>query len=218
MKARTFLTYLAGALSLAGTAVAQTPDTGKTTGSFMVRARLINVVPLNSSSSTSVGGKVNATNAIAPEVDFSYFFTDNIALELIAGTTQHTISASNTAIGNLTVGKTWVLPPALTVQYHFFHDNRVSPYLGAGINYTVFYNTEAPGSGSPVTKLALESNWGWVLQAGVDINLTGRWYANVDVKQIFVSTKAKLNTALGPVTAKTDLNPLVVGAGLGYRF
>ena len=42
------------------------------------------------------------------------------------------------------------------------------------------------------------------------------WYANIDVKQIFVSTKAKLNG--GAIVAHTDLNPTVVGVGVGYRF
>jgi outer membrane protein len=188
----------------------------------MVRARIIDVAPQTSSSSVSpIGGKVNATDAIAPEVDFSYFFTDNLALELIAATTQHRLSASNiTALhgANLEVGKTWVLPPALTAQYHFFPHGPLSPYLGAGINYTVFYDTQAPGSGSPVTRMKLENNFGYVLQAGVDWNVSGNWFLNADVKQIFLDTTAKLTTALGPVKAKTALNPTVVGLGIGYRF
>ena len=181
----------------------------------MIRARIIDVMPQNTTSSiTGIGGSVKATDSITPEVDFSYFMTDNWALELIAATTKHTISGSGTTLGNPKVGSTWVLPPALTLQYHFMPKEKISPYLGAGLNYTLFYQTKA--AGGAVTALSLDNNLGEVLQAGVDVNVSGNWYANFDVKQIFVSTKAKLNG--GAITAKTALNPTVIGVGVGYRF
>ncbi len=215
------------ALLMSGTALAQSTDgtdstAGKTAGSLMVRGRLISVTPLNLSSSvTPVGGHVDATSALAPEVDFSYFFTDHIAVEVIAGTTNHTVTATKIpALGgsSLQAGRTWVLPPTITAQYHFFPHEKISPYVGAGLNYTIFYDTEAPGSGSPVYHWRLKDNWGVALQAGVDWNVTGNWYLNVDVKQIFLDTTAKLDTALGRVKAKTSLDPLVAGVGIGYRF
>jgi outer membrane protein len=198
-------------------AAAQSPAAadGKHAGSIMVRARVIDVIPQNSSSSISViGGTVRATDSITPEVDFSYFITDNIALELIAATTKHTISGKDTLLGNPKVGTTWVLPPALTLQYHFMPQGSISPYVGAGLNYTIFYNSKA--AGGAVTSMALDNNVGGVLQLGVDFKLGGAWYGNIDVKQIFVSTKAKLNG--GTIVARTDLNPTVVGIGVGYRF
>lgn len=195
---------------------------GKTAGSFMIRARLIGVIPQNLSSSvTPVGGHVDTTSAVVPEVDFSYFFTDHIAAELIAATTNNTVTATKIpALGgsSLQAGRTWVLPPTVTVQYHFFPHSAISPYVGAGLNYTIFYDTEAPGSGSPVYHWRLENNWGEALQVGVDWNVTGNWYLNFDVKQLFINTKAKLTTALGQVKAKTSLDPTIVGLGIGYRF
>ena len=68
-----------------------------------------------------------------PEVDLSYFFTDHLAAELIAPRTRHEISASGTAIGHVDVGSTYVLPPTLTVQYHFMPHARLSSYAGAGL-------------------------------------------------------------------------------------
>jgi outer membrane protein len=205
----------AAATALPAAAQSSAAVDGKHAGSIMVRARLIDVMPQNSSSSISViGGSVRTTDSITPEVDFSYFITDNIALELIAATTKHTISGGGTALGNPKVGTTWVLPPALTLQYHFLPQGSVSPYVGAGLNYTIFYNSKA--AGGAVTSMALENNVGGVLQLGVDFKLSGAWYANLDVKQIFVSTKAKLNG--GTIVARTDLNPTVVGVGVGYRF
>jgi outer membrane protein len=172
---------LAAATLVAGPAQAQSPDGGFQAGSILIRGRIIDVMPQNSTSSVSlIGGHVTATDTITPEVDFTYFITENIAVELIAATTRHSLAATGTAIGKVPVGSTWVLPPALTLQYHFMPKGSISPYVGAGINYTVFYNAHA--AGGAVTKLSLESNFGEVLQAGVDFNLGGRWYGNVDVK------------------------------------
>jgi outer membrane protein len=87
----------------------------------MIRLRAIGVMPLDSSSSISgIGGSVSATNQAAPEVDFSYFLTDHIAFELIAASTRHSITADNTALGNVDVGKTWILPHDLdrAVSFH----------------------------------------------------------------------------------------------------
>ncbi|OJY74351.1 MAG: hypothetical protein BGP12_19905 [Rhodospirillales bacterium 70-18] len=204
-----------GALALAGTARAAEPPAGKQAGTFMVRARLLDVIPLNSTSSVSgIGGKVAAGSAITPELDFSYFLTDNIALELIAATSRHSVKVKGSALGDVSVGKVWVLPPALTLQYHFMPKSQFSPYVGAGLNYTVFYN--AKPAGGAVTKLAFENNVGGVLQAGLDYNITGHTFLNVDVKQFFLNTTAKVNG--GAIKAKTALNPTVVGVGIGYRF
>jgi len=211
---------LFGGLVLAASASAQTAaddaPVGKAAGTFMLRGRGIAVVPEDLSSSTSVGGRVTTTAQGSPEVDLSYFFTDHIALELIAATTEHSLRATNTAIGGLDVGSTWVLPPTITAQYHFMPHERFSPYVGVGLNATFFYSS-AP-SGPTVKSFSLDNNVGAALQAGFDYNVSGHWFANLDVKQIFLNTTAHLNTVLGPVTAKTSLDPLVVGVGIGYRF
>ncbi len=203
---------LAGLAAVGGPALAQS-GAGKSAGDIMVRGRLIGVVPLDSTSSTSIGGKVSTNAGFMPELDLSYFLTDNIALELIASTTRHNIKAKGTALGDVKVGSTWVLPPTLTVQYHFMPKQAFSPYLGAGLNYTLFYGSEAAAG---LGNLKLSSNVGYALQAGFDYALSDKMYLNVDVKQIFLSTNAKVLG--GAVRAKTALNPLVLGVGVGWKF
>jgi outer membrane protein len=211
---------LVSAMAVCGPAFAQTTDdpgfVGKQAGTFMVRLRAIGVIPEDNDSSTSVGGHVKTTAQPAPEADFSYFITDNIAGELIAATTRHSIQATGTAVGTVDVGSAWVLPPTLTLQYHFMPHERFSPYIGAGLNVSFFYDTQP--ARPTVTKLSMDNSVGPALQVGFDYNITGHWFANFDVKQIFLSTHAHLNTVLGSVSAKTSLDPLVVGAGIGYRF
>jgi Outer membrane protein W len=96
-------------------------------GDWLVRARAISVQPQESS---SLG--LGVDNAVVPEVDFSYFVTKNVALELILGTSRHEVS-----LGSTSLGKVSVLPPTLTAQYHFAPDATVRPYVGAGVNYTL---------------------------------------------------------------------------------
>jgi outer membrane protein len=200
--------------SAAAPAAAADAPVGKAAGTLMMRARLIGVIPLNSNSSIdTIGGTISTSNAVAPELDFSYFLTDNIALELIAASTKHTIYANNSALGGkFKVGTTWVLPPTLLLQYHFMPKERFSPYLGVGLNVTWFYATQAANG---LTSLAMKPNVGVAVQAGFDYNFSGHWFLNFDVKQIFLNANASVN---GVIRAHTALNPLVIGAGIGYRF
>jgi outer membrane protein len=190
---------------------------GKAANTFMIRARAIGVMPEDNSSTVStIGGHVSATSQAAPEVDFSYFLTDNVAFELIAATTRHNLAATDTILGHVDVGSTWVLPPTLTAQYHFFPKERFSPYVGAGLNVTFFYDVQH--AGSPVNSLSLSNNVGPALQVGFDYNVMGHWFLNVDFKQIFLNTTAHVGTPIGTLKAKTNLDPAVLGAGVGYRF
>lgn len=215
MRKKLLAACAAAALALAAAAPASAEMTGggKSAGDFLVRGRLIGVIPLNMNSSSTIGGSVWASSTAMPEVDFSYFITDNIAVELIAATTKHWIKLNGTAVGTVKVGSTWVLPPTLTVQYHFMPKERFSPYLGAGLNYTLFYGSDAAAG---LSDLKLGSNVGFAVQAGFDYFLNDKMFLNADIKQIFLTTNAKVNG--GAVRAKTDLNPLILGVGVGWKF
>jgi outer membrane protein len=223
MKRLLMASAILGAMALTGTASAQNafdmnqPGVGKQAGTVMIRLRAIGVIPLDASSSVSaIGGHVSTTAQAAPEIDISYFFTNNLAVELIAATTKHTLTATDTKLGKVDVGSTWVLPPTLTLQYHFMPDQAFSPYVGVGINASFFYSSRA--AGGTVTGLSVNNSWGPAIQAGFDYNFAGHWFANFDVKQIFLNTAAHISAGATRLKAKDDLDPLVVGAGLGYRF
>jgi outer membrane protein len=179
---------------------------------FQFRLRGIGVLPENGGD-TTIGGTPNPSDAFVPEFDISYFFTDHIAAELILATSPHDLELKNSAIGTIDLGETWVLPPTLTLQYHFMPDNSFSPYLGAGVNYTLPYSEEKSAN---ITKLELEGNFGVALQAGFDYWFTPHWGANVDVKKIWVDVDASVNN--GAITGKAELDPWVVGTGISYRF
>jgi outer membrane protein len=195
-------------------------------GDFLVRGRFVVVAPQDSSGGIRPAfpnDGVSIDTAYAPEVDFTYMVTNNIGLELIAATTKH--SATGSSGTPETVGKlldTWVLPPTLTLQYHFAPDAGFRPYVGAGLNYTIFYKERASGSleaalGS--TDVSLSNSFGWAVQAGADIPLNSSLFLNFDIKYIDMDTTARLTTtAAGVQTVRVDINPLVIGFGIGMRF
>ncbi|HEU5048072.1 MAG TPA: OmpW family protein [Rickettsiales bacterium] len=176
-------------------------------GNWLVRVRAIDVMP-QVSSQLSIGGTVSVDNSAVPELDITHFFTPNIAAELILATTKHDLRTSS----GLDAGSVRVLPPTLTMQYHFTQFNAVKPYIGAGVNYTVFYDAK-PGVLNNVT---YQDNFGAALQAGADFPIADNWYFNIDAKKLFLSTTAKFNNEA--VRANVDLNPWIIGAGIGYRF
>ncbi len=174
---------------------------------WMVRVRGLSV-QADEGGSVSIGGAVKIDEDIVPELDITYFFSDNIAAELILATTNHDVSHST--VGSL--GDVNLLPPTLTLQYHFTPDAQISPYVGAGVNYTFFYNED----GAPGLPIDYDDSFGWALQAGVDVKIDDNWRVNLDVKKIFLSTDVSI--AGGAVTADVDIDPWIIGLGVGYRF
>ena len=148
--------------------------------------------------------------------------SNNIGIELIAATTKHSVSGTSGTTG--TIGKlasTWVLPPTLTLQYHFAPEAKVRPYVGAGVNWTLFYKEKASnGLEAAVgqTNVNLSSSFGWAAQAGIDIDLNEKMFLNFDVKYIKMDTNARLNTtAAGVQRVGVDIDPLIFGVGVGFK-
>lgn len=188
---------------------------GKSAGDFLIRLRGIAVVPRDHADIDPIGGDVEIDNTGVPEVDFTYFITDNIAVELIAATTNHDAVAKNTTLGDVDLGDVWLLPPTLLAQYHFLSKEVVSPYVGAGVNYTVFYGVDEPNHGI-VTDVDYDNSFGWALQVGVDVRLDEHWYLNADVKKLWLDTDVTINN--GAAKADVDIDPWLVGIGIGYKF
>ena len=189
---------LAATTALATPLAAQAQD-----GPFLVRLRAVH---LDSANKDSTGLDLSVNNKVIPELDLSYFFTPQIAAELILTYPQkHTLKSAGTEIGSLKH-----LPPTLTVQYHFTQLGTVKPYLGAGVNYTRFSAVKLPAG------VDIERNsFGLAMQAGLDVAVAKNVYLNFDVKKVQIRTDVSSGGAkIG--TFKVD--PLLVGVGVGYRF
>lgn len=184
---------------------------------WQVRVRALAIVPDEGAVIEAIGGDVDISTAVIPELDFSYFFTEHWAAELILGTSRHDVEAVGTAAGDIDLGHVWLLPPTLTLQYHFT-GHKLRPYLGAGLNYTIFYGSD---EGPVADRVDYDNSAALALQLGVDYDLGNQWFLNVDLKKIFLATDATIDatTALGAtVGAEVDIDPLIIGIGLGYKF
>jgi outer membrane protein len=179
-------------------------------GPWMVRARAIGVLP-SEDATVSTGGDVDIDDTLVPELDFTYFFAKHWAAELILATTPHDVDHVSPS---LDLGSVWLLPPTVTVQYHFAPgDQSFRPYVGAGVNYTIFYGVDEPAG----LNIDYDNAFGFALQAGFDIPIGGGWMINADVKKIFLNTDVVITGAVN-ATADVDINPWVVGLGVGYRY
>ena len=210
-------------------------------GDWVVRARAVNVAPDEDSKlgktvnnllgipAMSPGAELAVSDKVIPELDISYYITKNIAAELIlAAGTRHNVSIHGDnagVVGNQGLGSVNLLPPTLTAQWHFNPDQTFDPYVGAGINYTIMLDRNLKGSAGAIdgNKIKIESDsWGPALQAGFDINLKDGWLINADIKYVWLDTDVKLK---GAVTGNEwrkidslDINPWVVGIGIGKKF
>ncbi|MEG0052036.1 MAG: OmpW family outer membrane protein [Comamonas sp.] len=194
---KTLLAIAALTALTSGAAMAQQQD-----GNWMVRVRAVNIDSANKGAAGDAGVSIN--NKTIPELDISYFFTPNIAAELILTYPQkHDVRLNGGKIGTLKH-----LPPTLLAQYHFTNFGAFKPYIGAGINYTRFSSVDILDGALDVKK----NSWGGALQLGFDYALDKNWSLNFDVKKVYMDT-----TVSGGI-GKFKVDPVLVGVGVGYRF
>lgn len=190
------------------TAVAAHADEGQ----FMVRARAVSINFDNGQSGgLPLGGttKIEADDRWIPEVDVSYFFTPNIAAELVLTYPQR-VDITATGLGN--IGNIKALPPSLLLQYHVTQFGAFKPYVGLGLNYTLFgKRNNLLGGAAEVDK----SSFGPAAQIGFDYMFTKNWGLNVDVKYIKMETDVKIS---GSKVGTINLDPITAGVGVTYRF
>ena len=141
----------------------------------------------------------------------TYMLAPNWGVEVLAALPfQHDINLN----GGGKVGETKHLPPTVSAQYHFLPDGKVRPYVGAGLNYTMFFKEKTQGALAGAD-LKLEDSFGLAAQFGIDIDLTHDWYMNADARWMDIDTKAKVN---GASIGKVHLDPLAFGVSVGRRF
>ena len=194
-------TVVAAVLAACSVTAAMAQASGE--GPWLVRARAVHLDMANKDG-TGLGLSVN--NKTIPEIDISYFFTPNIAAELILTVPQkQTVYSFGAPIGTFKH-----LPPSLLLQYHFTGLTGYKPYIGAGLNYTRITDVNL-GLGASLEK----DSWGGALQVGMDIPLDKNWSMNFDVKKVYIRSDVFIGAA-NQGTLKLD--PFLVGVGLGYRF
>ena len=186
----------------AGSAMAQTAGESP----WLVRLRAVHLDSANGGSTTANLG-LSMNNKTIPEVDITYFFSPNLAAELVLTVPQRqTVYSNGTDIGTFKH-----LPPSLLMQYHFTNVQGFKPYVGAGVNYTRITNVNLASGTAGLEK----SSVGGVLQAGLDIPIDKQLSFNIDVKKVYLRSDVFLN---GANVGDFKIDPVLFGVGVGYRF
>ena len=201
-------------------------------GEWLVRGRILNISPDSNSDDAIANGNtipnssVSVDNGYSLDLDITYMFNPNIGVELLLDlSSRHDISSEGATFRSLAPNKimsTRVLPPALILQYHFVPDSIMRPYAGLGVNYAYFFDEEATASLhglGGVSDISLDSSVGWVAQFGVDYEIGNDWFLNADFKYMDMETTANFHSGkMGNVSVDVDINPWIVGIGIGKRF
>jgi outer membrane protein len=180
---------------------------------WMARVRATNLNWENGQSTSAIqpgvtGLDVKAKDKTIPEIDITYFFSKNIAAELVLSYPQLVeVSAVSGSLGTVTA-----LPPTLLAQYHFTQFGLLKPYVGAGINYTRFGSRNL---GSTDQYSVEKSSIGYAAQIGADYMLTKNWGINLDLKYIQIKTDV---ISAGASVGTLDLSPIATSVGVTYKF
>ncbi len=165
-------------------------------GDIMVKAGVINVSPKDDSGISGVKVKDDTQLGLTG----TYMVTPQIGIEVLAATPfKHTIEA-----GGNRIATTKHLPPTVSAQYYpMDSSSALQPYVGAGLNMTIFFDED---------NVVLEDSFGLSVSAGANYHIDDNWMANVGVWYIDIDTdlKGSNNTV--------EIDPIVVMAGVGYKF
>lgn len=215
--------------SLLALAIASPMAQAHKAGDVIIRAGAATVDPNEDSSALSIAGaKVGGTKATLDSdtqlgLTGTYMLTDHIGLELLAATPfQHEVGVKGLGGLDGKLADIKHLPPTLSLQYYPMHPSSAfQPYVGAGINYTLFFDEELTGQrkSQGFSNLELDDSVGLAAQVGMDYMLTDHVLLNAAVWYIDIDTTATTDLAgVGKVKADVDVDPWVYMVGVGYKF
>lgn len=182
-----------------------------------IKVGVSGILPEESAKISVIGGDVDISDEFVPSVQLEYFFTDHISAELLCCVARHDVGAVNTALGAVDLGKVTHFPPTVTLKYRWTSLGAFEPYVGAGVNYTHFFDAK-PAPGGPVTSIRYDDSFGGALQAGADFRVNEHWAVNVDIRKIFIATDVTIQAGATRIDADVDINPWVTSVAAAYRF
>jgi outer membrane protein len=199
---------------------------------FQVRLRAVGVITSSGGilqtvpGGTFVSGGFKTSDSVIPELDVSYFLTKNIALEAVCCVSYNKVYLSGGTIApNQQAASTWLFPPTVLVQYHWTDFGHFQPYVGVGVNYTVYFHQHA--AEPLLNTVGIQSSWGVAGQIGFDYMIDDHWGFNFDVKKILMNPHVYGTVAAPSVTpypgsvsisGQANISPWLIGAGITYRF
>ncbi|MEQ1639963.1 MAG: OmpW family outer membrane protein [Novosphingobium sp.] len=225
MNKLTILTALVAATTLASPALA-----GDSEGKLQVKVMATGVLPdgkitalENNTIGLPAGSQTYANDNVVPTLAVEYFASPNVSIETICCLTTHGVSGTGAIPGTQILDHVMILPATVTLKYHLNAGGGIKPYVGAGPS-VFFFIDEKPGATTSAlggTRVKLDSQLGFAVQAGVDIPLGDSGFGiSFDGKRYFMNTRLHVFNAGGTevLTTKHKLDPWVVSGGVSYRF
>jgi outer membrane protein len=202
---------LASAVAIAMLALGTTGAAQAADSKFVVKTGIAGVITKSNNGTLANGVyKADVGNSVRPSITFEYMITPNIGVEVLGAWPFR----NDIKLNGEKSGRVDVLPPTVSMQYHFMPDNFVSPFAGVGLNYTFMYNekTRGPLAGAD---LDVKNSWGVAFHGGVDFNINKNWLVTADIRWIQMRNKVRVN---GGDVGKVKVDPWVLGVAVGYRF
>ena len=209
-------------------------------GDMILRAGAAVVEPQEESSEISLNGTtlsdalgVDSSVGVGTNTQlgltFTYMLSDDVGVEVLAATPfSHKVTAN---LDGTTVDAAEVkhLPPTVSVQYFpMGSDSAFQPYVGIGLNYTVFFDEKVDSELDAVTttlglgeanSLKLEDSFGLAFELGCDYAISDTLVLNASVWKIDIDTEATFKYDGGnKLTADVDIDPIAYMIGVGYKF
>jgi len=187
-----------------------------------------NLGNLTSALGTKTGVGVDSNTQAG--ITATYMMSDKWGIELLAATPfEHDISAKGTgALGVTSVGDTKHLPPTLSMLYFpAASSSPFQPFIGIGINYTIFFDESASSNFESVfgdSSLSLDDSWGISGRIGFDYNFSNNWGFTASAWWIDIDTEGMVKSPSGVGLGVTEINvdaqidPVVYQLGLNYKF
>lgn len=211
---------LAAAIALTGIAG---PAAAYESGDFVARFGVAQVAP-DSSSSSPLGDIAEVDPAASVGFSGTWILNPSLGIEVLAALPfTHDIQGTG-ALAGVTIGSTRHLPPTISLQWYPSALGKWQPYLGVGVNYTMFFNEKTTSElttalAASRTDISLDDSYGLALQAGVDYAVGERWLVNAAIWNIAINTKADVSAnGASAVIVDVDIDPWVYMIGAGYRF
>jgi outer membrane protein len=196
---------VAAVAALAAVALAQPAQAG-VLDNFQIKIGVSGVLPDESGDPIPV----SISDEVVPSLQIEYFFNDHVSAELLCCVATHDVTAANGAVD---LGQVTHFPPTVTLKYRWTNLGRVEPYVGAGVNFTSFIDSEPPAG----RRVDYDSSVGPALQAGVDYRLDDHWALNFDVRRISINTDVRISGDMSAAD-EVDIDPWVVSTAIAYRF
>lgn len=194
-----------------------------TSGDKLVKFGAASVNP--ESTSDHIGSSENAVGAdddVQLGISGTYMVSSKLGFELLAATPfSHDLKGKGAGLADADIGSAKQLPPTLSAQYYFLgSQNKFKPYIGAGLNYTVFFSEEAGSAAEALgyDDLELDDSFGLSAQIGFDYQVNNQWLINASAMYAKIDTTATLTGDAGTLEVDYDLDPMVYRLNVGYKF